>query len=153
MSATAVFTPVSATLPAMRTAWVTGSLEPDEAAGWRGGGVEAVVRVPVVDRVRALALVLVPFFRGDALARAGFAFAAAGLARCAAVAARGLALAARVPAPALERFELRRPGRDRGRLPRTPWSSLSFAATTRENSARAIHATRGGEAAVCRLTS
>jgi hypothetical protein len=35
-----------------------------------------------------------------------------------------------------ERFALRRPGRERGRLPRTPGSSLRSSATTAENSAR-----------------
>ena len=101
----AVRTPIAATLPASSTAWPTGSLA--VRLGWGAG------------RSR----------RACGRARAGRFFGAV----VAVVAVRFLAGAevfARVFEPL--RFSLLRPGRDRGRLPRTPGSSSRSAATRRK---------------------
>ena len=101
----AVFRPTSATFPAARTAAVSGSGEDAGAAGAacersRGGAVAAGLRVAL-----------------------GFRFAAG--------AGRVLAFARVVATPRAPgpRFSLRCPGRDLGRFPSTPGSSVSSAAT------------------------
>jgi hypothetical protein len=123
----AVFRPTTATLPASCTAWPSGSLASLRAAGarrGRGGGLLApvVLRFGVVRVARVAGL--------DADARADDA----------ARAARGL----RVAAPLL-RLALRCPGRDRGRLPRTPGLSSRSAATRGKIAVRAasMRARRG----------
>jgi hypothetical protein len=123
MIPTAVFTPVSATLPASRKAVLIGSPPPDEdsccalgrcdGALRLGGGVDdAVLRAAALPPVVRFARWLVAVARAFVL---------------------GLAPEAdvflRADVPPLERLSLRRPGRERGRLPRTPGSSLSSAAT------------------------
>src|SRR3954468_12784885 len=118
MIPTAVLTPVSATLPASRKAVLIGSLPADDSccglcrcdgALRFGGGADAVLRAaalpPVVRFARWLVAVARPFVLGWAA---------------------GVFWRADDP---LERLSLRRPGRERGRLPRTPGSSLSSAAT------------------------
>jgi hypothetical protein len=110
----AVFSPTVATLPASCTAWPSGSGDWLRAAGarrGRGGGEEAAVGV-----VRFVVVLVL---------RCAFAFAVAVRAEDA---LRGLRAA--VP---LVRLVLRCPGRDRGRLPRTPGLS-SRSAMTRKNS-------------------
>ena len=100
----AVFRPAAATLPASSTAWPSGSLVSLRAGGaerGRGGGLLAV---------DALRFGVVRVLRGVFLADD---FDACGL---------------RAAEPVV-RFALRCPGRDRGRLPRTPGLSSLSAAT------------------------
>jgi hypothetical protein len=132
MIPTAVFTPVSATLPASRTAVVSGSLPPDCCCGGRGcccrsrccrGGV-------VCPEVRAAVRVLVERFARWAVLFARVCVLAFGVDGFDAAARDERAL------DPLARLSLRRPGRDRGRLPRTPGSSLSSAATDGNGTAR-----------------
>ena len=139
---TAVRTPVSATLTPSRTAWLIGSPPPPplERVGSRccdRGGACAE------DDVRGLVVraepppVAAPDFR-VALERAAAVPPVELFARCLAACARApldgeLVPAERADAPREDepppRLSLRRPGRERGRFPSTPWSSLSFAAT------------------------
>src|SRR3954465_2157274 len=120
MIPTAVFTPVSATLPARRKAVLIGSPPPDEgsccalgrcagALRWGGGVDDAVLRAAALPPVVRFARWLVAVARAFVLGLAAGVFW-------------------RADDP-LERLSLRRPGRERGRLPRTPGSSLSSAAT------------------------
>src|SRR4051794_14982537 len=103
----AVLSPTVATLPASSTAWPIGSLAPVLAGGaGRGrGGVLRAVDVVRFAVVRVLRFALVLDVDADADLRA-----------------------VRAVEPLL-RLALRCPGRDRGRLPRTPGFS-SFAGTS-----------------------
>jgi hypothetical protein len=107
----AVRTPTAATLPASSNAWPTGSGLLLRAAGCGAG------------RERGCA-----WGRGRGLARVVL-----GLARAAAGFLAGGCFFARVAEVVLRRLSLRRPGRERGRLPRTPGSSSRSAATTGKN--------------------
>ena len=108
-----VFMPVSATLPARRTACERGS--PGCCAGARRGG--GSLRAEVADGGA-------PFELGAFRAVLG---RDPGLRPLVAL-AFGVLVAFAALDPADARLVLRRPGRDRGRLPRTPGSSLSLPA-------------------------
>jgi hypothetical protein len=133
MMPTAAFTPVSATLPASRTAWLSGSPPPwfSGAEVTRGGSALGAGRdAGLDDEPRAVVV--------RAAARPPVERFARWVVAVARACERGLlddALVSRAVEP-VERLSLRRPGRERGRLPSTPGSSLSSAATDGKTSAR-----------------
>jgi hypothetical protein len=127
-------------LPAKRTAPSSGSVEPTGggpsgprsgggtlcAGGFgRGGGLAVPAAFLAVEPERA---VFAPAFARAVFARAAFA-RVEGDAFAVELAEAVFADAVAPPRDAPPRLSLRCPGRDRGRLPRTPGSSLLSAAT------------------------
>ena len=127
-----VFRPVSATLPASRTASVSGSCRSALGSGFAAAGRDAGLGFGLAALARDV--VAVPDFAravvfGCAALGRRVGEVSAGPAEAADVVAAPPAAGAPSPAEPLRRLLLLTPGRDLGRLPRTPGSSLLSAAT------------------------